>query len=406
MSLYSFFTPGFDPTSIPGTPSNSQLLQMVQEARPASGAGMFVWSAAAPDVVTYPDLAKAVWGKTTAGVPDGLFYYYDSTTWQPFKIEPGTLDGDSFAVGSIPVDRLEAGSPNTVLTTNGSGVIAWQSYNDILIDGSIAASKLAVAPDAGYMLISDTGGTWIQYSFATRFAAELAVSTVLYSHVTDGGGLASAGQVLYFPSTGAGASVQYADQLLRVGKVPTNVLQLSSANAGKTLIVNGTGTDIDYQSAAVGSVAILAYGGAAGTAPQTCNSGAERTINWTGALEQDPLSIVTLAANQITFASTGTYLIKVAVPIYPTGAGAAKGHVILKNVTDSTVLVAQPFYCYNGNGYATQCTLDYILTVSDIAKVYEARLYTSANVSLFTDNSAVNVTYTERYQQMVITKLS
>lgn len=406
MALYSFFTPGFFPTSVPGTPTNSQLEQEVVEARPASGAGMFVWAATAPDVVTYPDLAKAVWGKTTAGVVDGLFYYYDSTTWQPFKIEPGTLDGSSFAVGSIPVDRLEPGAINTVLTTNSSGVIIWQSYNDILIDGSIAASKLEVAPSGGYMLISDVGGAWIQYSFAARFATELAISTFPLTHVTDAANSASSGQVLYIAATGGPAGLQYPDQLLRAGKVPTNVLQLSAANAGKTLIVNGTGTDIDYQSAAVGSVAVLAYGGASGTAPQTCTAGAERTINWTAALEQDPQSIVTLSSNQLTFASTGTYLVKILVPIYPVGAGAAKGHIILKNVTDATTLVAESFFCYNGNGYSDRCTVEYILTVADIAKVYEARINTSASVSLFTDNSAVNVTYTERYQQMVITKLS
>jgi hypothetical protein len=405
MALYNFFHEGFDPTSIGTTPSNSQLLQMIHEARPASGAGMFVWSATAPDVVVYPDLALSIWGKTLTGVPTGAFYFFDGATWQPWEIELGTLSGSSFAVGSIPVDRLVPGSNNTVLTTNGSGTIAWQSVSAILGVGTIAYNNLVNATGAGYILLSGVGGVWAEANWASTFQSQLNLSSVAIAQIYDADNQFAANQVLYVATAGGAVLPGWADNLLRENSVATSKLSLGLANAGKVPVVNALGTDFEYIAPATTAVAVLYYGGAAATAPQAITSGGERTVQLNG--EQDPSSIVTLAANQFTFAATGNYLIEVDIAVYPTSGGNSRGHIIIKNATDVITLATNSFFCVNGNGYSNNSRLSYILTVSDIAKVYDIRVYADANTTLHTMTTAASVGgYDERYQQVTITKLT
>ena len=123
---FPFFTPGFYPTTIVPTPSNSQLEQMVVEEGLADYAGVVVLADAAPDAVLYPDLVKCIWHKTVAGVKSGFFYYYNGTAWTPTKVSPGTLTGDSFADGSIGIEKIEPGTPYYVPQTNAAGdVVVW-----------------------------------------------------------------------------------------------------------------------------------------------------------------------------------------------------------------------------------------------------------------------------------------
>lgn len=173
---WPFLTPGFYPTSVVGTPTNAQLEQMVVEAKPAANSGMVVYSDAAPDVVTYPDLAKAVWHKTTAGVRTGYLYYYNGTAWTPMKVSPGSLTGDSFADGSLGIEKLEPGAPYQVPQTDASGLtVGWTNPVDLFNAGSFAWGKLALASGQDRFFVSGLGGTW---SEVTKQVAADKLSTV------------------------------------------------------------------------------------------------------------------------------------------------------------------------------------------------------------------------------------
>lgn len=174
---FPFFTPGFYPTTIGSTPSNSQLEQMVVEEGLADYAGVIVLADAAPDVVTYPDLAKCIWHQTVAGVKTGYFYFYNGTAWTPTKVSPGTLTGDSFADGSIGIEKLTPGSPYYVPQVNAAGdAVVWVSAPSLFTNGSLAWGKLAYASAADNFLVSNIGGDW---SEVTKAVAANKLSTVV-----------------------------------------------------------------------------------------------------------------------------------------------------------------------------------------------------------------------------------
>lgn len=173
---YPFWTPGFYPTSVVGTPSNSQLEQMVVESRPASGVGIVVESDTAPDVVLYPDLADSIWHQTSSGVKTGYLYYYNGTAWTPMKVSPGALTGSAFADGSIAITKLTPGTPYYVPQTNAAGdEVVWTSPADLFSAGSFAWGKFALASAADNFFCSNLGGTW---SEVTKQVAANKLSTV------------------------------------------------------------------------------------------------------------------------------------------------------------------------------------------------------------------------------------
>lgn len=173
---YPFWTPGFYPTSVVGTPSNSQLEQMVVESRPASGVGIVVESDTAPDVVLYPDLADSIWHQTSSGVKTGYLYYYNGTAWTPMKVSPGALTGSAFADGSIAITKLTPGTPYYVPQTNADGdEVVWTSPADLFSAGSFAWGKFALASAADNFFCSNLGGTW---SEVTKQVAANKLSTV------------------------------------------------------------------------------------------------------------------------------------------------------------------------------------------------------------------------------------
>lgn len=164
---FPFFTPGFYPTTIGSTPSNSQLEQMVVEEGLADYAGVVVMADAAPDVVFYPDLAKCVWHKTVAGAKTGYFYYYNGTAWTPTKVSPGTLTGDSFADGSIGIEKLTPGTPYYVPQVNAAGdAVVWVSAPSLFTNGSLAWGTFAYASAQDNFLCSNVGGDWSEITKA------------------------------------------------------------------------------------------------------------------------------------------------------------------------------------------------------------------------------------------------
>lgn len=134
-------TAGFDPTIAPSTPTNSQLLQMVQAAHVATGIGVIYWGQSAPDLVTYPDAETALWGKLDGSdVPTGEFFYFDPTdTWLPFTIT--ALDGSKITNSTITANKLSTAgaSAGDILYFNGT------SWTLAGIAASIADNTLPIA---------------------------------------------------------------------------------------------------------------------------------------------------------------------------------------------------------------------------------------------------------------------
>lgn len=190
--IYNFITPGFFPTSIVGTPTNAQLEQMVQEAKPATTVGFIVYADTAPDVVTYPDLATSLWHKTTTGAATGYLYYYNGTAWTPLKVSPGALSGDAFVDGTIAVAKLTPGTPFYVVQTNGAGTtVVWTAPVDLFDSGSLPWSKFYPASGQDYFMVSSPSGTWTSATkeVAANLMAKVATAAVItsFSDLADDG---------------------------------------------------------------------------------------------------------------------------------------------------------------------------------------------------------------------------
>lgn len=317
MSIWRALTPGYDPTSSGSAPTNSQLLQMWTQGIPAaigsgSGGGFIVWAATAPDVVTYPDLIRCIWGKVSGTTPTGYFYYYDGSAWQPWELEPGTIDGDVFAVGSIPVDRLEAGANATICYTNSSGDVVWAALTTVIPANTLTGSQLVNAPGADYIWYSGPGGVWAAATFASKLAAGTVFITQLEN--SDSGGLDN--QVLHVTESGSGAgvSLSYIETLMRANQTPTNKLNLS-AFAGNRIRVNAAGTDFENATA---DIATFVDTGASGTAPLSLLANTLTTVRL--AAEASLPSWASVSSNEITL-TAGTYIIEATVPVYVAGGG-------------------------------------------------------------------------------------
>jgi len=411
MSLYNWITPGYDPTASVSCITRSQLLQEVQEARPAEFAFMGILSDTAPDVVTYPDAKKAIWAETAGGEKTGNFFWYDGSAWQPWKLQDGTLVGTLFANYTIDKIKLSlmGSSPNYVIAVNGAGnAFVWSSVAALITNNTLALNKLVASAEGNTILF--TGGEWVGTNLTTYITDLIADVQLPSSHIYDDLGTGVAQQVLSLANAGGYFVTQFADQLLRNNTVPTNKLQLSTANAGKIPVVNALGTDFDWASPSVLSAATLAYGGAAGSAPQAITSGALRTINFNQ--ETDPSSMVTLSSNQLTFSSVGNYLVRAMVPVFSATPTYVNGNVVFRNITTSTDVDTASFYAGAGtNSWPCTVMLDCIVTVTDIAHVYELDIEIQAgSAQLWYGENPINPvpnlsSRPNRYQRMTITKL-
>lgn len=412
MALYNWFSEGFDPTGSATCITRSQLLQMVHEAKPATGAFMGVLSDTAPDVVTYPDLAGAIWAETSGGNKTGNFFYYDGATWQPWKLQEGTLTGDLFGDHTIDINKLELGLAGYVLGINGAGTaVIYDLAVNFIQNGQLNWVKLQNASSAGKFLLSGGGGVFSEQTFSTEVVALIQDTLLPATHVYDELGTAVLDQVLASLGPGLQSTWKYADQLLRNNTVPNNKLVWGSSLAGKLLKVNSLGTDVEGVAANVGSVAVFSYGGAAGSAPQLVAAGSAINVNF-NITQSDTASLMTLAANQFKFNSTGTYLVRVVVPVCNSTASSARGHIIFRNVTTATDVDVVALYSQAGsNGWPDRVTLECVVTPTNTTDAYDVAIYVDNAVELDTgaygNGGAVNVgAKANRYQRISFTKLA
>lgn len=412
MANYPFLYRGFDPTSVVGTPTNSQLLQMIAEAKPTfKQSGMFVISTTAPDVATYPDLAFAIWLELNLGSTalTGNQYYYNGTTWVAIPIPVGAITNDSIADDTIQIDKLNVtgGAANQIIAVNaGATAFEFTTVVSKIANGSLALNKLA--PPAAGQVIYGVGTTWTAYSFETLFAAELAVTDIPVSSVVDTTDAYVEGQVPAVAAPGGAMQPYYVEDLLRNNQTPTQKLNLGGiANAGKVLMVNAAGTDVEYQTAATTKIATLSYGGAAGTvAPESYSAGVAVELSWTAASEVDPSSLITLTGKRITFASTGYYQVRLVVPLISTTGGSVSNRLYFYNNTTATVVGNLPIVTYD-TAQGKQAILEVIVNVTDIAHTFST-WFKSAGAGYLSFYGATALNYdggAERYQQMTITKI-
>lgn len=154
-------TAGFDPTVAPTTPTNSQLLQMVQAAHVATGIGIIYWGASAPNLVTYPDADTALWGKTSSGVPTGEFFYWDGSAWTAFTIT--SLDGSKIVNGTITANKLSTSGATSgdILYFNGTSWTLAAIVSSIT-DNTLPIAKL-VKPSSGSGQVLYYNGSTLQW---------------------------------------------------------------------------------------------------------------------------------------------------------------------------------------------------------------------------------------------------
>lgn len=326
---WPFLTPGLDATGLPSPATNAEIQQMWQEGGPSTSAGMIVWAAAAPDVVTYPGIALCIWGKTSAGIPTGEFYTYNGTAWTAMKVVPGSITGDSFADGSIAIAKLTPGTALYVPRTNAAGNgVEWVSVATLIPNNTITPTMLQNAADTGYILRSGTGGVFAPVLFATAISE----ADIEISQVTDVFDAAAPNQVAYFAATGGSMGVGFVESLLRDNMIPTGKLQFSGSLAGKWVKVNASGTNFEGSSAAF-EVALFSDTGASNTAPQSVLAATLTTLRL--AAEGTLPSWASVNANQITL-TPGTYLVEAFVPIYET-TGTVVGYVGLYDATPTLI---------------------------------------------------------------------
>lgn len=169
---YLVILEGFDPTSLPTTPSNAELLQMVREAQFASDVGGLILSSTAPNVVQYPILARFRWVKTDVSlVPIGEFYYHDGSSWVIEKPAVGSITGSMLVDGTVGIEKLNAaGDPLQIFRINAGGTaFEFVDVVDAIPDSSLSTDKLAAGSGADLALLSGLGGSWapvsLQYFF-------------------------------------------------------------------------------------------------------------------------------------------------------------------------------------------------------------------------------------------------
>lgn len=169
---YLVLIEGFDPTSVPTTPTNAQLLQEVREAQFASDIGGLILSSTAPNVVQYPILARFRWVKTDVSlVPIGEFYYHDGSSWVIEKPAVGSITGSMLVDGTVGIEKLNAaGDPLQIIRINAGGTaFEFVDITDAIPDSSLSTDKLAAGSGADLALLSGLGGSWapvsLQYFF-------------------------------------------------------------------------------------------------------------------------------------------------------------------------------------------------------------------------------------------------
>lgn len=227
---------------------------MVQAARFSDSFGGIYWQSSAPDVATYPDLARCIWGKLVGGESNSEFYYWDGSTWQLLFVLDGEdilsgtiekealaltdaykglfmnaagtaweykLPQDAFVVNSLPINKLVYGTANQVLLMNGTPVPTWSTIGvaNMTSPGAAANVRFLQADVAGAI-------SWAAFSPSSFANNSIAVAKI------------TAGTTGYIIGSVGGVTVWGTpDTVLSEGSIP--VAKLVGGSNGQVLGMSG-----------------------------------------------------------------------------------------------------------------------------------------------------------------------
>lgn len=420
---YLVILEGFDPSALPTTPTNAQLLQMVHEAQFASDVGAEIESPTTPDVVQYPILKRFRWAKTAAGVRTGEFYYHDGASWVVEKPAIGSITGDMLVDNTVGIEKLKAdGDQGQIIRVNG-GVFEFIDIVDAIDDFSLSTDKIAAGSGADLALLSGLGGSWapvsLQYFFGRIYSIVSGVSDfsgltdqILFKRVSDST-MRSMTVLRFFTSGFDQATVIAATENADFGMVldasdglyKKVLLQNFLPNTGITagvytgisqLTVNSKGqiTALSTTGGA-GDVVSIKDTGATGYAPQSILAITETVVRLNTITTA---SWATLAANVITLAA-GTYSFDACIPIYE-ASGGYKFVAMLYNNTTSSIL-ATGTSRNEGDMDSVSLNVKHVFTLSTSSAI-TLRVYASGACTVGQTMSLG--AYPETYAQVLLTK--
>lgn len=400
MSTRAFLVSGIDLSLLPSEATNAQILQAIQEAKPASGLGLLIYQSTTPDVATYTEYATFIWINTSTGE----LKYWNGSSWQ-LVLGKASISDSSVAIGKLS----PTGGTALQLIRINAGATAFEFVNaaDLFAANSFAVNKLVNAVGSGYIPYSGVGGVFAYTLLTTLLDSWLSSKDIPYEAITDVTGTALPNQILYFPDTFDPASVAYVESLLRNNQTPTAKLQFAAGSAGKFVKVNAGGTDLEYTADTGIKAGTLRYVVADTTAAQSVASGAAAVVEWNTETDTEgAISAFDSATDQFTLA-TGTYLLDITVPVSLDSTGSsAQVTLILYDVTGATNLAtATGKFISGGNTGDNNQTVNLKLPVKVTAasNVYSVKIHSSANIDL---GRPASLGYAETYQQMSVLKLT
>ena len=167
MSDYAYLEPGFIPAACISSPG--ELDQMVAGAQPVSTISFNYVSATAPDIITYPDLARATWQDTSAVPHLNKLYNPTTLSWEVQVPSAGSITGSMIADDTIPLSKLQhtAGQAGFVIRENSTSTayIADDPQNLFTTTDRLSVTVLSLSAAGSYVLTSNgVANTWGTFS--------------------------------------------------------------------------------------------------------------------------------------------------------------------------------------------------------------------------------------------------
>ncbi len=313
---YSVIIEGWDPTSETSAITRAELLQEVHDAQPAADIGFRIWSATAPDITTYPVLARFQWCELDgSGNRTNNRYYHDGASWVLERPSAGTIDGDTFADGSISISKLDAtGSALQLIRVNSSTPAAFEYIDATAIFATwvTAANKIFTDAPANIGLVG--GDKVLVYDISTPSTVTATITEVGAAFVS-GAGIANAFNVY------AGDKIPFYDGSALKTMTPSYFFEKGITQAPEvTITANNDKIPIADASAAVGSQAKFVQ--LANLLPDVVSAG----------VYANPTSVTVNSKGQVTAIGAGSVGIKQTFIIndvaLPTVDGATSGTAI------------------------------------------------------------------------------
>jgi len=147
---------------------------MVADAQPVSNVSFNYYSATAPDIITYPALARCIWVDTHATPYVKRLYSSATSSWIIEVPAPGSITGDMIADSTITLAKIKASiyGPLQVAQVN-AGQTAWNAVPAATLFSStypLAITSLSLSGVGAYVL-SSNGVTNSWALFTSYFTA-------------------------------------------------------------------------------------------------------------------------------------------------------------------------------------------------------------------------------------------